>query len=672
VGALCPRGLLLEGPRSAAERSLTPGSNAVSVMRTGTNEPPGGPIADDGSEPDGELRLLRRIAEQFAAGSYIAETPGERSVRYVSPRLESTLGYLAREFAEDPTLLERLTHPDDRGRVREALAAALDGEGSADIEYRLLARDGRLIWVHDEALRGCSGGRTVVHGLLRDVTEDRLAAEAHRESQARMRFLAQQLPAVVWTTDEELSLTSLLGRGLAGLELDADDFPGPATVEQHRRALAGQHVAFDADWGGRPFEAHVEPLLDPAGEHVGVVGIAVDVSERRRAEARLREGEEQLHRGQRMEALGRLAGGVAHDFNNLLASIMGNAHLLAETLREDDPARTEVESIKRVSQRGAALIEQLLAFSRRQVLEPKVLDLNAVVCGMEEMLRRLLPDDVRLVTSLDPGLRHVRIDPARLEQVIMNLVVNARDAMPSGGSVLVETYNVAVDPGGEQPRVALVVADTGQGIDEGTRSRIFEPFFTTKAPGEGTGLGLATVLGIVEQSGGEISVEGEPGKGARFRVTFPSTGSPIEAPAAEAREAAPATGGETVLLVEDDDEVRAFARRTLERSGYTVLEASRGDEALETWRRLGHRVDLLLTDVVLPGLDGVALTRELARAGAGLPVLFISGFVGDERREAELADFEAPLLRKPFTPDQLTREVRAILDTGPPRRSGPP
>jgi PAS domain S-box-containing protein len=638
-------------------------------MSSGTNEHVDRPTIDGSSDVEGELLLYRRLGEQLALASYVADTAEVRSVLYASPRMESMLGYSARELVDDSTLFGHLVHPADRGRVREALVAALEAEGSADIEYRLVGRDGRVVWVRDEAVRERSAGRDVVHGFLRDVTEERLAGEAHRESQTRMRLLAEQLPAVVWTTDEELSLTSLLGRGLAGLALGPDDFPGTATVDQHRRALAGEHVAFEAEWGGRPFEAHVEPLQDIPGQRIGVIGIAVDVTERRRAEAQLRTSEEQLHQGQRMEALGRLAGGVAHDFNNLLTSIMGNAHLLAETLGPEDPAREEVESIKRVSQRGAALIEQLLAFSRRQVLEPKVLDLNAVVSGMEQMLRRLLPDDVRLVTSLDPGLHHVRIDPARLEQVIMNLVVNARDAMPTGGSVLVETYNLAADSEGDpsrrEPHVALIVADTGQGIDEGTKSRIFEPFFTTKVPGEGTGLGLATVLGIVEQSGGEISVEGEPEKGARFRVTFPSTDAPIEAPVAEVRGPVPAGGRETVLLVEDDDEVRAFARRALERSGYTVLEASRGDEALETWRRLGQLVDLLLTDVVLPGLDGVALNRELERIGANLPVLFISGFVGDDRREAELADFDAPLLRKPFTPDQLTHEVRAVLDRWP-------
>jgi CheY-like chemotaxis protein len=360
-----------------------------------------------------------------------------------------------------------------------------------------------------------------------------------------------------------------------------------------------------------------------------------------------------------MEAVGQLAGGIAHDFNNLLTGILSYTDLVLGELRPGDPVRGDLEQIRHAAQRAAALTRQLLAFSRRQVLQPHVLSLNDCVAELDAMLRRLLGADVTLETELDPGLWYVRADPGQLEQVLVNLIVNARDAMPAGGRVTIATANL---PLGQGAYVSLSVTDTGIGMDRGTQARIFDPFFTTKEQGKGTGLGLSTVYGIVEQSGGHIAVESAPGQGATFTVFLPRhTGPGLGAPAGADRRSLPA-GNETLLLVEDEAAVRTSARRLLERQGYTVVEARHGADALRIFEEGGRQIDLVLTDLVMPEMGGRELVERLRARHPGVKVLYMSGY--SER--AVTVDGVMPprtgFVEKPFTVEQLVRRTREILD----------
>jgi PAS domain S-box-containing protein len=402
------------------------------------------------------------------------------------------------------------------------------------------------------------------------------------------------------------------------------------------------------------------------GEIVGILGIVRDITDRLRLE-------EQLRQAQKMEAVGRLAGGVAHDFNNILTAISSYSELLLADFATEDPRRADVEEIRKATDRAAALTRQLLAFSRRQVLQPKVVDLNAVIAGAEKLLRRLIGEDIALVTRLDPALGAVRADAGQLEQVIMNLAVNARDAMKTGGTLTLETENVAIDAttlAGEERIIApgqyvlLRVRDTGSGMDADTRRHLFEPFFTTRDKGKGTGLGLATVYGIVKQSGGFIWVDSEPGRGASFRIYLPRTGEaapPAERPAAGAEPAA-AAGTETILLVEDEDAVRAVARESLRRQGYQVLEASDAETALGVAAGFEGTIGLLLTDVVMPGLSGRALADRLTAQRPATRVLYMSGYTDDAIVQHGVLEPGLSFLQKPFTPDVLAHKVREVLD----------
>lgn len=390
---------------------------------------------------------------------------------------------------------------------------------------------------------------------------------------------------------------------------------------------------------------------------------------RRRAEEALRKSEEQVRQLQKMDALGSLAGGVAHDFNNLLSIIISYADLLLSEHAEGDPAREDLDEIRRAGLRAAQLTRQLLLFSRQQVIAPMVLDLSEILSNMDRMLRRIIGDDVELVSAAAPLLGKVVADPTHVEQVIMNLVVNARDAMPKGGKLTLETANVVlgaayaaehlgVQPG---PHVMLAVSDTGIGMDRAIQSRIFEPFFTTKERGKGTGLGLSTVFGIVQQSKGSIWVYSEPGKGTTFKIYFPRTDATGEthrppAPGATLR------GSETVLVVDDDDQLRHLAAGILRRHGYDVIEARNADEALLAGERAERTIHLLLSDVVMPRMSGPELAKRLAQARPGMKVLCMSGYTGDAVVRHGALDPGVAFLQKPITPDALLKRVREVLD----------
>jgi two-component system cell cycle sensor histidine kinase/response regulator CckA len=395
-----------------------------------------------------------------------------------------------------------------------------------------------------------------------------------------------------------------------------------------------------------------------------------EIGERRQAEIALRNSEEQLRQSQKMEAVGRLAGGIAHDFNNLLSIILSYSTMLGADLESDDPVREDLEEIQRAGERAATLTRQLLAFSRQQVLAPKIVDLNVVIAAMHKMLGRVIGEDVDFRSVTPPGLGNVKVDPGQIEQVIMNLVVNARDAMPKGGKLTVETANVSLDepyaaehagvrPG---PHVMLAVSDTGVGMDRATQARIFEPFFTTKETGKGTGLGLSTVFGIVKQSGGHIWVYSEVGRGTTFKIYLPQAEGEATV-AGKSGSAMSLRGSETILLVEDEEQLRKLARGILKKNGYHVLDAKDAADALAVRDRFSGRIDLLLTDVVMPGMSGRELAERFVVAHPQIRVLFMSGYTADTVVHHGVLDAGIAYLQKPLTPETLTRKVRQVLDS---------
>ncbi len=442
-----------------------------------------------------------------------------------------------------------------------------------------------------------------------------------------------------------------------------------AVLEQARRALAGERTApiehrlVRKDGALRWVRSTVVPRAMADGELAVYDGLISDITERRALQ-------EQLRQAQKMEAVGQLAGGVAHDFNNLLTAVRGYAELARAALGADDPARADVEEVIVAADRAAELTSQLLAFSRRQVLQPQVLDAAAATVRLAPMLRRLLGEHIELDTGGTCSHGRVKVDPGQLEQVVVNLAVNARDAMHEGGRLTIETADVELDttyasthpgvpPG---PYVMLTVSDTGSGMDADTRARAFEPFFTTKEPGKGTGMGLATVYGIVRQSGGSIFLYSEPGIGTTFRIYFPRVDEPASRDAGSDLSSPTPSGGETVLLVEDDPAVRGFARRALAAHGYVVLEASSGAEALALADGSADKLDLLVTDLAMPGMNGRELAERLRASGYGVPVLYVSGFPENQLGDSELTQTRVAFLPKPYAADAIARAVRATLD----------
>ena len=516
--------------------------------------------------------------------------------------------------------------------------------------------------------------------LNRARAEQARAQEQLRQSEARYRTLVDGVRDVIFALAPDGTIASLnpafetitgfprdewLGRPFEQL-VHSDDLPlalellsgvargEPRPVNQFRiRTRKGDY---------RMGEFAATPQYRE-GQLASILGIGRDVTERLSLE-------QQLRQAQKMEAVGRLAGGVAHDFNNILTAITGYADLLLEDLGTTDRRRDDIAEIRKATERTAVLTRQLLAFSRQQVMQVRVLDLNDVVADTQNMLGRLLGEDIALVTRLDPALGAVKADPGQLEQVIMNLAVNARDAMPGGGKLTIETANAELDdtyvrehfPARPGSYVMLAVSDTGTGMSDEVQSHLFEPFFTTKEKGKGTGLGLATVYGIVKQSGGYIWVYTEPGHGTTFKIYLPRVaGAPAQR--ASGPKASPVGAGtETVLLAEDEAAVRAVARHALERQGYTVLEASSGEAALDLAERHSGRIHLLLTDVIMPGMNGRALALRLSELRPDLRVVYMSGYTEEAITRHGVLEPGLTYVQKPFTPEGLARKVREVLD----------
>ena len=520
-------------------------------------------------------RLVREvIGQRQRLDEIVASVPGlvweawrrpdapEQRTAFISSHVEQMLGYTVAQALLTPDFLPNIIHPEDRARAIAEAAAAFESGNGGISQYRLVARDGRILWV----------------------------------------------------------------------------------------------------------EARTTVVKNAEGRPVGMRGVMMDITagkETNRAKSQL---EEELRQAQKIESIGRLAGGVAHDFNNLLTAINGYADLMLEDLAEDHRWRGAVTEIRRAGERAADLTGQLLAFSRRQLLQPRVLDLNVLVTDSTKMLKRLLGEDIEVITSLDPTLGHVTADAGQLHQIILNLAVNARDAMPRGGQLTIETQNVVLDeeqlhlslPPGAY--VMLAVSDNGSGMDQETLSRIFDPFFTTKESTKGTGLGLSTVYGIVKQSGGSIFVYSEPGRGTTFKIYLPRSDKAVNATTEPRVEVDTLRGSETVLVVEDEEAVRKLIEQALRKYGYRVIEATNGAEALRVCENHDPPIRLMVTDVVMPGMSGRELAARVREQLPDLRVLYMSGYTDDTVIRHGLLDASMFFLQKPFTPSALARKVRETLD----------
>jgi two-component system, cell cycle sensor histidine kinase and response regulator CckA len=566
------------------------------------------------------------------------------------------------------------------GTIGEEAAVAAMRAGAHD--FVLKDRLARLMPAVERELRECKGRAAC-----------RQAEEALRESEARFRRLAESGIVGIVVADVHgnildaneaylkmvgYSRDELLQGAVRWTDLTPPELQHLAARSVEQLKTAGVAPPWETE-SFRKDGSRVPTLVGVAMlEYPRCIAFVADLTERRRAEAgrrraedALRQSEEQLRQAQKMEAIGRLAGGVSHDFNNILSVILSYGEILLADLKPADPVRADVEEIHKAALRAAGLTRQLLTFSRQHVVDPRVLDLSEVLMGMDKMLQRILGEDVELVLLPPKSAGRVKVDPSHVEQVILNLVVNARDAMPTGGKLTIETGNVVLDeeyamshlPAKAGPHVMMAVSDSGTGMDRETQARIFEPFFTTKEVGKGTGLGLSTVFGIVQQSGGNIWVYSEPGKGTTFKVYLPRVDDEVDAMKAQV---APATlrGHETVLLVEDEDQVRAIAVSILRRHGYHVLPAQHAGEALLLCERHSGTIDLLVTDVVMPQMSGPELAKRLGATRPEMKVLCMSGYTDDSIVRHGVLATGVAFLQKPITPASLTRKVREVLDGG--------
>jgi PAS domain S-box-containing protein len=630
--------------------------------------------------------LFHLISENAADMIAVVDMEGRRL--YNSLSYQKALGYSPEELQASSSFEQ--IHPDDRERVKKAAEEARRSGIGKTLEYRLRHKNGTWLVLESTSsvIRNAKGEPEKLVIVNRDVTERKRAEEALRRSESGFRSVVEDAPYGIYRT-------SLTGRFLQVNPALQKMLGYESTEELLRRDLAN-HIFRHAGEYQRLTEllAHTEEIKDLEMEWKRLDGtpitvrcsgrrindesgvpayfevFAEDVTEKRVLE-------KQLRMAQKMEAIGRLSGGIAHDFNNLLGVIIGYSGVLKKRLGPDNALCEHALEIEKAGQRAASLTKQLLAFSRQQVLTPAVLNLNSLATDMEKMLPRLLGEDIEVSLTLDPELGNVKADQSQIEQVIMNLAVNARDAMPTGGKLKVQTSNVELDqaytwnhPGSKAGEyVLLTVTDTGMGMDAGTLTHIFEPFFTTKERGKGTGLGLATVYGVVKQSNGYIWVDSAPGKGASFQIYLPRHVGESGADEPKNDSGEKLRGSETILLVEDAEPLRKLAQTFLEAGGFRVLPAESGEVALEVAAGFRGTFDLLLTDVVMPGMNGRVLAEQLSPRQPGMKVLYMSGYTDSFIAGHGVLDPETHLLHKPFTEEVLIRKVREVLDGG--KKAGP-
>jgi len=597
------------------------------------------------------------------------------------------LGYLDWETQSKVNVADTYIDPEER-KMWQPL---MEQEGIVrNFQKQLQHRDGTVIWVEENARAACDAeGRVLFYeGSFQDITERKRAEESLRESGEKLKELFDEAPVGYHEVDTEGHITQINRTELEMLGCTAEEVLGQfvwkfIVEKESRKAVAAKLAgeislskAFERTYrrkDGTTFPALIEDRLlrDSEGRIIGIRSTIQDISDRKRAEQEKASLEEQLRQSQKMEAIGQLAGGIAHDFNNLLTIIKGYSQLSLIKLKEGDPLKGDIEEVKKATDRAADLIRQLLAFSRRQVMEMRVLDLNILLQNLDKMLRRVIGEDIELVTLLAEDLGRVKTDPGQIEQVILNLAVNARDAMPSGGKLTIETANVELDGAYARRHVAvtpgryvmLAVSDTGVGMTPEVRDRVFEPFFTTKEKGKGTGLGLSTVYGIVKQSEGNIWIYSEPGHGTTFKIYLPCVEEPLEeARRKRVKEELP-HGSETILVVEDEEKVRKLAVQILERQGYRVLEAAHGDDALQLWgQQKNGPIHLMVADVVMPGMSGRELARYLEPLHPEMKVLYMSGYTDNAIVHHGILEKGLDFIQKPFTIEGLINKVREVLD----------
>jgi len=597
-------------------------------------------------------------------------------------------------YSQDELLrmnLRDLIAPEVRDEF-EGYLETIRKHGTARGMLRVQTRNGeQLIWEYNNTLRTEGVSEPIVRGMAQDVTERMRAGKALREITRRLQLAATSAGLGIWEWDIQRNalhwddrMFELYGiprdTSLKGVErwkkcLHPDDFD--AAMEASQAAIRGEKE-YDPefrvllpDGRVRSLQANAIVIRDADGKALRMIGINSDITDRNNAEVEKEKLQSQLQQAMKMEAVGRLAGGIAHDFNNLLTAIIGNVSLAMMKLSPSDPSAGMLGEAKKASERAARLTQQLLAFSRKQIIEPKILDLNDLIAGLKTMLARLIGENIELraIPGVDLGL--VKVDPGQIEQILMNLAVNARDAMPDGGKLIIETSNADLDAGycARHPDaspgrfVMLAVTDTGHGMSDEIRKHIFEPFFTTKPKGSGTGLGLSTIYGAVRQSGGSIEVSSEEGKETKFKIFLPRIEGEVPKPEMDNGPMDLPEGYETVLVVEDEETVRGLCVKLLERLGYTVLQASNGDEAIALAREHVKRIDLLLTDVVMPGMNGRELAERLVVLHPETKVLFTSGYTDDAIVHHGVLDEGVAFIGKPYTLSELANKIREVLDS---------
>jgi two-component system cell cycle sensor histidine kinase/response regulator CckA len=576
--------------------------------------------------------------------------------------------------------------PRDIELLHQQVRKSLDSEGKWSGQINLRRRDGTVFPV-EMAITSLANGVTACIG--HDITARKEAEKARADAETKYRTLVEQVAAISYIAELGISgqwhYISPQVEAITGYSQDewlANSRDWIRHIPQEDHAVIG--AAEEASLRGERFQAEYRivrkdgsviwvsdtaVVVSESYSHPVMEGIIVDITERKLLE-------NQLQQSRRMEAVGRLAGGIAHDFNNLLTIIKGYAELAVQRAGTQPELRADIQQIENAAERASTLIRQLLAFSRRQVLQPKIIDLNAIVLGLDKLLGRLMGEHIEMVTRCAGNVGHVKADPAQVEQVIMNLVVNARDAMPKGGRLTVETFNVDLDstyardhvsvkPG---PYVMLAVSDTGIGMNPETVAHIFEPFYTTKESGQGTGLGLSTVYGIVKQSGGYIWVYSEPGKGTTFKVYLPRVAAQVDSKPEMTQLPAAAKGSETILLVEDEEAVRELASRILSAKGYSVVAAKNTREAEEFSEKHTGQIHLLLTDIIMPGTSGRELARRIAGRHPRTRVLYMSGYTDNVLAQGGVLEAGLSFLQKPFTPGALVQKVRDVLDSPVPAK----
>ena len=632
--------------------------------------------------------LFRLISENAADLIAVVDMEGRRI--FNSMAYQKVLGYSPEELKGSSALGQ--IHPEDRARVQAAAEEARRTGIGTNLEYRIRHKDGSWLVLESTSsvIQNEKGVPEKLVIVNRDITERKQASEALRLSEASFRSMIENAPYGIYraTAAGQLLLVNPALERMLGYEspgelltknLARDLYFEPNEHQRIIELLATRNNFKDVEveWkrrDGTLTKARCSGLLVKGeGEEEAYFEVfAEDATEKRLLER-------QLQVAQKMEAVGRLSGGIAHDFNNLLGVIIGYSQVLKKKLGETNPLREHAEEIEKAGQRTASLTRQLLAFSRQQVLAPAVLELNALLTDLGKMLPRLIGEDVELALQLDPRIGRVKADQSQIEQVVMNLVVNARDALPQGGRLVIETANVNLDdaytlhhPGSRVgPYVMLSVTDNGTGMNVETLAHLFEPFFTTKERGKGTGLGLATVYGVVKQSGGYIWVDSEMGKGSSFKVYLPQIDEPVSAPAPAALPADSFRGEETILLVEDADALRKLAHALLEQNGYHVLAAENGEAALKIAEQNRECIHLLLTDVIMPGMTGRTLADRLIALRTGLKVLYMSGYTDSAIADQGVLEPGTYLLHKPFSEETLIQKVREVLDAEAPGQSAP-